>query len=91
MLTGGWFNEGMLRFNRLAREVDSDRKDHGGKFEKAFRKMIDDEVAKSKKSEKRRKRAFIDTYNDLQVAGMAESDDDEQIAYKTMVNGGFAV
>jgi hypothetical protein len=90
MLSGGWSNEGMLTFNRLAREVDSDRKDHGGKFEKTFKKWIDEEAANSKKSEKR-KRAFIDTYNDLQVAGMAESEDDEQNAYKTLVKGGFAV
>ena len=80
VLSGGWSNEGMLTFNRLAREVDSDRKDHGGKFKKTFKKWTDEEADNSKKSEKR-KRAFVDTYNDLQVAGMAgmaESEDDEQ-------------
>ena len=90
MFSGGWTNEGMLTFNRLARELDSDRKDHGGKFKIAFKKWTDEEVANSKKDEER-KRAFIDTYNDLQLAGMAESNDDEQNAYKTLVKGGFAV
>ena len=43
----------MQTFNRLAREVDSDRKEHGSSFEKTFKKKIDEEVAISKKSEKR--------------------------------------
>ena len=80
-MSGGWTNEGMLTFNRLAREVDSDRKDHGSKFEKAFKKWIDKEVANSKKSEKR-KRAYIDTNNDLQAVGMADSEDDEQSGFE---------
>ena len=80
----------MQTFNRLAREVDSDRKAHGISFEKAFKKMIDEEVANSKKSEKR-KREYVDTYNDLQAAEMADSEDDEESAYKTLVKGGFKV
>ena len=89
-MLGGWTNEGMQTFNRLAREVDSDRKAHGSKFEKAFKKWIDEEVANSKKSEKR-KREYIDTYNDLQAAGMADTEDDEQSAYKTLVRSRFEV
>ena len=50
--------------------------------------MIGEEVANSKKNEKR-KREYVDTYNDLQVAKMADSEDDEQSAYKTLVKGGF--
>ena len=80
----------MQTFNRLAREVDSDRKAHGSSFEKAFKRMIDEEMANSKKSEKR-KREYVDTYNDLQAAEMADSEDDEQSAYKTLVKGGFKV
>ena len=80
----------MQTFNRLAREVDNDRKEHGSSFEKAFKKKIDEEVTNSKKSEKR-KREYIDTYNDLQAAEMAESEDDEESAYKTLVKGGFEV
>ena len=91
MLSGGWSEEGRLTFNRLAREVVSDRKDHGGKFDKAFKKWIDEQVlANSKRSEKR-KRAFIDTYNDLQIAELAESGDNEQNAYKRLVENGWAV
>ena len=80
----------MQTFNRLAGEVDSDRKAHGSSFEKAFKKMIDKEVANSKKSEKR-KREYVDTYNNLQATEMADSEDDEQSAYKTLVKGGFEV
>ena len=80
----------MLTFYSLVREVDSNRKNHGAKFEKTFKKWIDKEANNFKKSEKR-KRAYIDTYNDLQVAGMADSEDDEQNAYKTLVKGGFVV
>ena len=80
----------MKTFNRLAREVDRDRKEHGTSFEKAFKKKIDEEVANSKRSEKR-KREYADTYNDLQAAEMADSEDDEQSAYKTLVKGGFEV
>jgi hypothetical protein len=80
----------MQTFNRLAREVDSNRKEHGSSFEKAFKKKIDEEVANSKRSEKR-KREYVDTYNDLQAAEMADSEDDEQSAYKTLVKGGFEV
>ena len=77
-------------FNKLAREVNSDRKAHGSTFEKAFKKIISEEVANSKKSEKR-KREYVDTYNDLQAAEMADSEDDEQSAYKRLVKGGFEV
>ena len=45
MLSGGWSDEGMLTFNRLAREVGSDRKGHGSRFEKAFKKWIEEQVA----------------------------------------------
>jgi hypothetical protein len=48
------------------------------------------QVANSKKSAKR-KRACVHTYIDLQVAEMAESEDDEQNAYKTLVEDGWAV
>ena len=81
MLLGGWTNEGIETFNRLAREVDSDRKKHGSSFEKAFKKKIDKEVANSRKSEKR-KQEYVDTYNDLQVAEIADSEDDEESAYR---------
>ena len=60
----GWLKDGLQTFNQLAKEVYFSRKAHGEEFDKAFKKTIEEEMASTNKTGKR-KRNCIDTYNDL--------------------------
>jgi len=60
----GWSKDGLQTFNQLAKEVYISRKAHGEEFDKAFKKTIEEEMASTNKTGKR-KRNCIDTYNDL--------------------------
>ena len=60
----GWSKDGLQTFNQLAKEVYISCKAHGEEFDKAFKKTIEEEMASTNKTGKR-KRNNIDTYNDL--------------------------
>jgi hypothetical protein len=49
---------------KLAKEVSANHQEHGEKFDKAFKESIEQEMVSSSKTGKR-KRNYIDTYNDL--------------------------
>ena len=78
----GWSKDGLQTFNQLAKEVYKNRKEHGEEFDKAFKKSIEQEMASTNKTGKR-KRNCVDTYNDLNKGGLImkdeeNSEDDEQ-------------
>ena len=60
----GWLKDGLQTFNQLTKEVYISCKEHGEEFDKAFKKTIEEEMASTNKTGKR-KRNCIDTYNDL--------------------------
>ena len=79
----GWSQEGLQTFNQLAKEIYKNRNEHGEEFDKAFKKSIQEEMASTNKTGKR-KRNCIHTYNDLNQAELnmnkdeENSDDEEQ-------------
>jgi hypothetical protein len=60
----GWSQDGVQTFNKLAKEVSTDCQKHDEEFDKAFRKSIEQEMTSTNKTGKR-KRNYIETYNDL--------------------------
>jgi hypothetical protein len=76
----GWSKDGLRTFNQLATEIYKNRNEHGEEFDKAFKKSIEEEMASTNKTGKR-KRSCIDIYNDLNEGELIikdeESSDDE--------------
>jgi hypothetical protein len=72
----GWSKEGLQTFNKLAKEVYSDRQDNDMEFNKAFKDGIEKEIA-SNNNNRKRKRNCIDTYNDLYKQDMNNKDEEE--------------
>jgi hypothetical protein len=60
----GWSKDGLQTFNQLAKEVYISHRENGEEFDEAFKKTIEEEMASTNKTGKR-KRNNIDTYNDL--------------------------
>jgi hypothetical protein len=75
----GWSKDGLQTFNQLAKEVYKNRNEHGEEFDKAFKKSIEEEMASTNKTGKR-KRNSIDTYNDLNEAELIMNKDEENSA-----------
>jgi len=63
-LLNGWSQDGLQTFNQLAKEVYKNRKEYGEEFNKAYKKALEEEMASTNKTGKR-KRSNIDTYDDL--------------------------
>jgi hypothetical protein len=58
---GGWTKDGGLEtFNQLAKEVNLNRKQHGVKFDKTFKKSSEQEMV-SNNTTRKRKRNYINT------------------------------
>jgi predicted AAA+ superfamily ATPase len=74
-LSCGWSKDGLQTFNQLAKEVYKNRKEHGEEFDKAFKKSIEQEMASTNKTGKR-KRNCVDTYNDLNEGGLIMKDEE---------------
>ena len=72
----GWSRDGLQTFNTLAKEVHNNRKELGEDFDKAFKKYIEQEMASTNKTGKR-KRNCIDTYNDLNEGELMINKDDD--------------
>ena len=75
----GWSKDGFQTFNQLAKEFYISHKEHGEEFDKAFKKSIEEEMASTNKTDKR-KRNCIDTYNDLNEGELIikEEEDSEE-------------
>lgn len=71
----GWSKDGLQTFNQLAKEVNKNRQEHGEEFDKAFKKTIEEEMASTNKTGKR-KRNCIDTYNDLNEGALVKNDEE---------------
>jgi hypothetical protein len=71
----GWSKDGLQTFNQLAKEVNKSRQEHGEEFDKAFKKTIEEEMASTNKTGKR-KRNCIDTYNDLNEGALVKNDEE---------------
>ena len=71
----GWSKHGLQTFNQLAKEVYKNRKEHGEEFDKAFKKSIEQEMASTNKTGKR-KRNCVDTYNDLNEGELIMKDEE---------------
>jgi len=71
----GWSKDGLQTFNQLAQEVNKNRQEHGEEFDKAFKKTIEEEMASTNKTGKR-KRNCIDTYNDLNEGALVKNDEE---------------
>ena len=71
----GWSKDGLQTFNQLAKEVYKNRKEHGEEFDKAFKKSIEQEMASTNKTGKR-KRNCVDTYNDLNEGELIMKDEE---------------
>jgi len=74
-LSCGWSKHGLQTFNQLAKEVYKNRKEHGEEFDKAFKKSIEQEMASTNKTGKR-KRNCVDTYNDLNEGELIMKDEE---------------
>ena len=72
----GWSKDGLQLFNQLAKEVYKNRTEHGEEFDKAFKKSIKEEMASTNRAGKR-KRNYIETYNDLNQAELIMNKNDE--------------
>jgi hypothetical protein len=83
LLPCGWSKDGLQTYNQLAKEIISDRKEHGEEFDNAFKTSIEQEMASSAINKTgKRKRHCVDTYNDLNegeliMKGVENSDDEE--------------
>jgi hypothetical protein len=73
----GWSKDGLQTFNQLAKEVNKNRQEHGEEFDKAFKKTIEEEMASTNKTGKR-KRNCIDTYNDLNEGALVKNDEESR-------------
>jgi hypothetical protein len=71
----GWSKDGLQTFNQLAKEVNKNRQEHGEEFDKAYKKTIEEEMASTNKTGKR-KRNCIDTYNDLNEGALVKNDEE---------------
>jgi hypothetical protein len=71
----GWSKDGLQTFNQLDKEVNKNRQEHGEEFDKAFKKTIEEEMASTNKTGKR-KRNCIDTYNDLNEGALVKNDEE---------------
>jgi hypothetical protein len=72
----GWSKDGLQTFNQLAKEVYKNRNEHAEEFDRAFKKSIEEEMASTNTAGKR-KRNYIETYNDLNQAQLIMNKDDE--------------
>jgi len=72
----GWSKHGLETFNKLAREIYIDRKEHGEEFDNAFKKNMEQQMASTNKNDKR-KRNCIDTYNDLNQGDLIINNEEE--------------
>jgi len=83
LLPCGWSKDGLQTYNQIAKEIISDRKEHGEEFDNAFKTSIEQEIASSAINKTgKRKRHCVDTYNDLNegeliMKGVENSDDEE--------------
>ena len=73
----GWSKDGLQLFNQLAKEIYKNRNEHGEEFDKAFKKSIEEKMASTNKTGKR-KRNYIETYNDLHQAELINSDEEQE-------------
>ena len=75
----GWSKDGCQTFNQLAKEVYVSRREHGEEFDNAFKEAIEEEMASTNKTGKR-KRNIMDTYNDLNEGELIikEEEDSEE-------------
>ena len=64
----GWSKDGLETFNKLAREVNIDRKKRSEEFDKEFKEKMEQEMASTSNKTGKRKRSGIETYNDLRLA-----------------------
>jgi hypothetical protein len=82
ILPCGWSQEGLITFNKLAKEISQDRIENDESFNEAFKKSMENEMAISALNKNgKRKRECIDTYNDLnegQLIRRDEEDSDEE-------------
>jgi len=82
ILPCGWSQEGLLTFNKLAKEISQDRIENDESFNEAFKTSMENEMAISAINKNgKRKRDCIDTYNDLnegQLIRRDEEDSDEE-------------
>jgi hypothetical protein len=69
-LPSGWNKKGLETFNRLAREVLNDRMKRGEEFDKAFKTSCEEAKLSCTKTTPKRKRNYVDTYNDLDGEGI---------------------
>jgi len=72
----GWSKDGLQTFNKLAREIYIDRKEHGEAFDSAFKKNMEQQMESTNKNGKR-KRNCIDTYNDLNQGHLITNNEEE--------------
>jgi hypothetical protein len=68
---------GLEFFNVLANEVIIDQNQHGKEFDNDFKEYINQELASTYKT-KKRKRNCIDTYSDLMNGAFMVSNEEEQ-------------
>lgn len=68
----GWSIDGLETFNQLAREIFINRKEQGEIFDKAFKEHMEQEIASTNKTGKR-KRKCVATYNDLNANEMMKN------------------
>ena len=82
ILPCGWSQEGLITFNKLAKEISQDRIENDESFNEAFKTSMENEMAISAINKNgKRKRDCIDTYNDLnegQLIRRDEEDSDEE-------------
>ena len=71
----GWSKDGLQTFNQLAKEIYKNRQEKGEEFDKAFKKTMEEEMASTNKTGKR-KRNCIDTYNDLNEGALIMKDEE---------------
>jgi hypothetical protein len=61
----GWSKQGLETFNKVCTEVNINRQQLGQEFDKAFKKKSMEETMVSTNKTGKRKRHYIETYNDL--------------------------
>ena len=78
LVTCGWSKQGLQTFNKLAREIFISHKEDGEDFNKTFKEHIEQEMASTNKTSKR-KRNCIETYNDLNEEEMKQNYEDQNV------------
>ena len=86
----GWSKDGLQTFNKLAKEVHIDRHDLGEEFDMAFKKSMEQEMASTNKTGKR-KRNCIDTYNDLNEGELNVKDGEDDSEEDWVMDNMFMV